>query len=146
MSRRRRPAKREIIPDAKYGDLVIANPAANKIFVVNHNGGGVINSADDTFAPLSLFFTATAAALDSTHGRIYFVGRTLGNSNSIFAVDATTGQIVGSKSGLANVPVSVTVKPDENTVYVGSATDLLAFDATNFAPKGSFARPAVKRF
>lgn len=127
-----------------FGNLLVANPAANKIFVVNHNGGGVINSADDTFAPLSLFFTATAAALDSTHGRIYFVGKTLGNSNSVFAVDAATGQIVGSKSGLANVPVSVTVKPDENTVYVGSATDLLAFDGTDFSPKGSFARPAVK--
>jgi DNA-binding beta-propeller fold protein YncE len=127
-----------------FGNLLVANPAANKIFVVNHNGGGVINSADDTFAPLSLFFTATAAALDSTHGRIYFAGKTLGNSNSIFAVDATTGQIVGSKSGLANVPVSVTVKPDENTVYVGSASDLLAFDGTNFTPKGSFARPALK--
>lgn len=126
-----------------FGNLLVANPAANKIFVVNHNGGGVINSVNDTFAPLSLFFTATAAALDSTHGRIYFVGQTLGNSNSIFAVDATTGQIVGSKSGLANVPVSVTVKPDENTVYVGSATDLLAFDGTNFAAKGSFARPAI---
>jgi DNA-binding beta-propeller fold protein YncE len=127
-----------------FGDFLIANPAANKIFVVNHNGGGVINSADDTFAPLSLFFTATAAALDSTHGRIYFVGETLGNSNAIFAVDATTGQVVGSKTGLANQPVSVTVKPDENTVYVGSATDLLAFDGTNFTPKGSFARPALK--
>ncbi len=127
-----------------FGDLVVANPAANKIFVVNHNGGGVINSADDTFAPLSLFFTATAAALDSIHGRIYFVGRNLGNSNSIFAVDAITGQIVGSKTGLANLPASVTVKPDENTVYVGSATDLLAFDGTDFTPKGSFARPALK--
>lgn len=127
-----------------FGDFLIANPAANKIFVVNHNGGGVINSADDTFAPLSLFFNATAAALDSTHGRIYFVGTALNNSNSIFAVDATTGQVAGSKSGLANLPVSVTVKPDDNTVYVGSATDLLAFDGTNFTPKGSFARPAMK--
>ena len=127
-----------------FGDLVVANPAANKIFVVNHNGGGVINSADDTFAPLSLFFTATAAALDPIHGRIYFVGKTLGNSNSIFAVDSTTGQIVGSKTGLANSPVSVTVKPNDNTVYVGSANDLLAFDGTNFSPKGSFARPAMK--
>jgi DNA-binding beta-propeller fold protein YncE len=126
-----------------YGDLVIANPAANKIFVVNHNGGGVINSADDTFAGLSLNFTATAAALDPTQGRIYFVGKTLGNSNSIFAVDATTGQIVGSKSGLANPPLSVTVKPDENTVYVGSASDLLAFDGTDFSSKGGFVRPAV---
>ena len=126
-----------------FGDFVIANPAANKIFVVNHNGGGVINSADDTFAPLSLFFTATAAALDAAHGRIYFVGKTLGNSNSVFAVDASTGQIVSTKSGLANAPVSVTVKPDENTVYVGSETDLLAFDGTTFAPKGSIARPAV---
>ena len=70
-------------------------------------------------------------------------GKTLGNSNAVFAVDATTGQIVNSKSGLANPPVSVTVKPDENTVYVGSATDLLAFDGTTFALKGSFARPAV---
>ncbi|MEY2550994.1 MAG: hypothetical protein QOG12_1138, partial [Verrucomicrobiota bacterium] len=69
-----------------FGDFVIANPAANKIFVVNHNGGGVINSTDDTFAPLSLFFTATAAALDSIHGRIYFVGKTLGNSSAIFSV------------------------------------------------------------
>lgn len=127
-----------------FGNLVIANPAANKIFVVNHNGGGVINSADDTFAPLALFFTATAAALDSRHGRIYFVGKTLGNSNSVFAVDAITGQMVGSKSGLANAPLSVTVRPDENTVYVGSATDLLAFDGTDFTPKGSSARPAVK--
>ena len=130
--------------DPNFGDLLVANPAANKIFVVNHNGGGVINSADDTFAPLLLFFTATAAALDSTHGRIYFVGQALGNSNSIFAVDATTGQIVGSKSGLANAPLSVTVKPDENTVYVGSANDLLAFDGTTFAPKGNITRPAVK--
>lgn len=127
-----------------FGDLVIANPAANKIFVVNHNGGGVINSADDTFATLSLFFTATAAALDSTHGRIYFVGKTLGNSNAIFAVDATTGEIVGSKTGLANAPVSVTVKPDENTVYVGSAADLLAFDGTALTPKGTIARPALQ--
>jgi DNA-binding beta-propeller fold protein YncE len=130
--------------DPNFGDLLVANPAANKIFVVNHNGGGVINSADDTFEPLLLFFTATAAALDSTHGIIYFVGQALGNSNSIFAVDATTGQIVGSKSGLVNAPLSVTVKPDENTVYVGSANDLLAFDGTTFAPKGNITRPAVK--
>ena len=127
-----------------FGDLVVANPAANKIFVVNHNGGGVINSADDTFAPLSLFFTATAAALDSSHGRIYFVGKTLGNSNAIFAVDASTGQIVGSKSGLANPPLSVTVKPNENTVYVGSATDLLAFDGTDLTQKGTVAGRATK--
>ena len=127
-----------------FGDLLIANPAANKVFVVNHNGGGVINSADDSFAPLSLFFTANAAALDPVHGRIYFVGKTLGNSNAIFAVDATTGQIVGSKSGLANPPVSVTVKPDENTVYVGSATDLLAFDSTTLTPKGTIAQPALQ--
>lgn len=127
-----------------FGNLLVANPAANKIFVVNHNGGGVINSADDTFAPLSLFFTATAAALDPTHGRIYFVGKALSNSNSIFAVDATTGQIVASRSGLANLPVSVTVKPDENAVYVGSAADLLAFDGADLTPKGNFARPAVK--
>jgi DNA-binding beta-propeller fold protein YncE len=130
--------------DPNLGDFLIASPAANKIFVVNHNGGGVINSADETIAPLSLFFTATAAALDSIHGRIYFVGHTLGDSNAIFAVDATTGQIVGSKSGLVNPPLSVTVKPDDNTVYVGSATDLLAFDGTNFASKESLARPAVK--
>ena len=58
-------------------------------------------------------------------------------------MDATTGQIVGSKSGLVNAPLSVTVKPDENTVYVGSANDLLAFDGTTFAPKGSIARPAI---
>jgi DNA-binding beta-propeller fold protein YncE len=127
-----------------FGDFVIANPAANKIFVVNHNGGGVINSTDDTFAPLSLFFTATAAALDSIHGRIYFVGKTLGNSSAIFSVDATTGQIVGSRTGLANPPLSVTVKPDDNTVYVGSANDLLAFDGTDFTSKGGVARPAVK--
>jgi DNA-binding beta-propeller fold protein YncE len=129
--------------DPNFGDFLVASPATNKIFVVNHNGGGVINSADDTFAPLSLFFSATAAALDSTHGIIYFVGQALSNSNSIYAVDATTGQIIGSKSGLVYPPVSVTVKPDENTVYVGSETDLLAFDGTTFAPKGSIARPAV---
>ncbi len=131
-----------LAPD--FGDFLIASPATNKIFVVNHNGGGVINSADDTFAPLSLFFTATAAALDSVHGRIYFVGKALNNSNAIYAVDAATGSIVGSKTGLAAAPLSVAVDPGDNTVYVGSATDLLALDATNFSQKGSFARPAVK--
>jgi DNA-binding beta-propeller fold protein YncE len=130
--------------DPNFGDLVVANPVANKIFVVNHNGGGVINSADDTFAPLSLYFFATAAVLDSTHGRIYFVGRAQNGSNGIFAVDAATGALVGSKTGLAAFPLSVAVKPNENTLYVGSATDLLAFDAADFTPKGSFARPAVK--
>ena len=39
-------------PDA--GNLVIANPAANKIFIVNHNGGGVIDSSNDTFTQLAL--------------------------------------------------------------------------------------------
>ncbi len=34
-------------PDA--GNLIIANPAANKVFVVNHNGGAVIDSSNDTF-------------------------------------------------------------------------------------------------
>jgi len=126
-----------------FGDFLIANPAANKVFVVNQNGGGVINSADDTFAPLSLFFTATAAAFDSTHGRIYFVGKTLGNSNAIFAVDASTGGIVNSKT-LAAAPLSVAVDPGNNTVFVGSASDLVALDGTSLSQKGSFARPAVK--
>ena len=126
-----------------FGDLVIANPAENKIFVVNHNGGGVINSADDTFTPLSLFFTATAAALDAAHGRIYFVGKTLGNSNAVFAVDATTGQLVASRAGLPNPPVSVTVNPGDNTVYVGSPYYLLAFDAADLVPKGNYGRPGA---
>ena len=131
--------------DPNFGDFLIANPAANKIFVVNHiNGGGVINSADDTFTPLSLFFTATAAALDSAHGRIYFVGKAPNNANAIFAVDAATGAIVGSKTDLAAVPLSVAVDPGKNTLYVGSASDLLAFDTADLTPKGSFARPAAK--
>jgi hypothetical protein len=127
-----------------FGDFVVASPATNKIFVVNHNGGGVINSADDMFAPLSLFFTATAAVVDSLHGRIYFVGTALNNSNGIFAVDATTGELVGSKTGLAALPVSVTIKPDENTLYVGAGNEVLAFDAADFTPRGSFPRPAAK--
>jgi DNA-binding beta-propeller fold protein YncE len=127
-----------------FGDLIVANPSANKIFVVNHNGGGVINSADDTFAPLLLNFTATAAVLDSAHSRIYFVGKALNNSNGIFAVDAATGELVGSKAGLAAPPLSVTVDPNQNTLYVGSASDLLAFNTADLSPKGSFAQPAAK--
>ena len=99
-----------------FGDLIVASPGANKIFIVNHNGGGVINSADDTFVPLLLNFTATAAVLDSAHGRIYFVGKALNNSNGIFAVDAATGELVGSKTGLTALPLSVTVDPNQNTL------------------------------
>ncbi|MDP9005209.1 MAG: hypothetical protein M3N12_10535 [Verrucomicrobiota bacterium] len=129
--------------DPNFGDFLIANPAANKVFVVNQNGGGVINSADDTFTPLSLFFTATAATLDATHSRIYFVGKSPNNSNAVFAVDASTGGIVNSKT-LAAAPLNVAVDPGKNTVYVGSPTDLVALDGTSLSEKGSFARPAVK--
>ena len=97
--------------DPNFGDFVIANPTANKVFVVNHNGGGVINSADDTFAPLSLFFTATAAALDSTHGRIYFVGKTLGNSNVEFDEAAATS------SPISAAIFEVTPDADPQTIW-----------------------------
>ncbi|MEY2573885.1 MAG: hypothetical protein QOJ87_2098, partial [Verrucomicrobiota bacterium] len=126
-----------------FGDFLIANPAANKVFVVNHGGGGVINSADDTFTPLALFFTATAATLDATHSRLYFVGKAADNSNAVFAVDASTGGIVSSRT-LAAAPLSVAVDPGKNTVYVGSATGLVALDGTSLSENGSFARPAVK--
>jgi hypothetical protein len=127
-----------------FGNFLIASPAANKVFVVNHNGGGVINSADDTFAPLSLFFTATAAALDSANGRIYFVGKALNNNNAIYAVNAATGAIVGSKTDLPSVPLTVAVDAGDNTVYVGSASNLLAFDTVNLMLKGSFVVPMAK--
>ncbi len=127
----------------QFGSFLVASPATNKIFVLNNNGGGVINSADDTFAPLSLFFTATAAAVDSTHGRIYFVGRNLGDNNGIFVVDAATGAIVGSRTDLAAPALSVAVNPSDNTLYVGSASDLLVFDAADLTPRGGFARPAA---
>jgi DNA-binding beta-propeller fold protein YncE len=117
-----------------FGDFLIANPAANKVFVVNHNGGGVINSADDTFAPLSLFFTATAAVLDSAHGRIYFVGRALNNSNAIYAIDAATGAIVGSKTDLPGALFSVAVDPGHNTLYVATQNGLLAYDTADLSP------------
>ncbi|HVF72747.1 MAG TPA: hypothetical protein VM940_14185 [Chthoniobacterales bacterium] len=126
-----------------FGDFVIASPGTNKVFVVNHNGGGVINSADDTFAQLSLFFSATAATVDSAHARVYFVGKALNNSNAIFAVDAATGAIVGSKT-LPAAPLSVAVDPGKNEVYVGSSTNLIVLDANDFSEKGGFARPAAK--
>ena len=127
-----------------FGNFLIASPGTNKIFVINHNGGGVINSADDTFAPLSLFFAATAATLDSANGRIYFVGKALNNNNAIYAVDAATGVIVGSKTDLPSVPLTVAVDPSENTVYVGSASDLLAFDTANLALIGNLQWPVAK--
>ncbi len=130
--------------DPNFGNLVIASPGTNKVFVVNHNGGGLINSADDSFSQLSLFFTATAAALDSAHGRIYFVGKALDNSNAIYVVDAATGSVINSKTGLAVAPLSVAVDPNRNTVYVGSATNLLSLDATNLSQKASIIRPAVR--
>jgi DNA-binding beta-propeller fold protein YncE len=127
----------------QFGSFLVASPATNKIFVLNDNGGGFINSADDTFAPLSLFFTATAAAVDSVHARIYFVGKTLNNNNGIFVVDAATGAIVGSRTDLAAPALSVALNPSDNRLYVGSASELLAFDAADLTPRGSFARPAA---
>jgi DNA-binding beta-propeller fold protein YncE len=127
-----------------FGDFLVANPVANKIFVVNHNGGGVINSADDTVAPLSLFFNAAAAALDSAHGRIYFVGRAPNNSNAIFAVDAATGAIVGSKTDLAAALFSVAVDPGKNTIYVGSSNGLLAFDTSDLSLKRNLGWSALQ--
>lgn len=127
----------------QFGSFLVASPATNKIFVLNDNGGGIINSADDTFAPLSLFFTATAAAVDSVHARIYFVGKALNNNDGIFVVDAATGAIVGSRTDLATPALSVALNPSDNTLYVGSASDLRAFDATDLSPRGSFPRPAA---
>lgn len=130
--------------DPNFGEFLIASPATNKVFVVNHNGGGVINSADDTFAPLSLFFTATAAALDSANGRIYFVGKALNNSNAIYVVDAATGAIVGSKTGLASVSFSVAVDPGDNTLYVATHDGLLAFNTADLSLKKDLGWRALK--
>ncbi|MEY2547718.1 MAG: hypothetical protein QOD64_300, partial [Verrucomicrobiota bacterium] len=126
------------------GNFVVASHFTNRIFVVNRNGGGVINSGDDSFSQLSLFFTATAAALDSIHGRIYFVGKALNNSNAIYVVDATTGSVLNSKTGLAVAPLSVAVDTNRNTVYVGSESELISFDATDLSQKASITRPALQ--
>jgi DNA-binding beta-propeller fold protein YncE len=127
-----------------FGSLLVASPGTNKVFVVNHNGGGMINSADDTFTPLSLFFTATAATVDPDHGRIYFVGTGLDSSNSIFVVDAATGALFQTKTGFTAALVSVAVDPNQNTLYVGTASDIRAFNATDLTPGQTFLQPAVK--
>ena len=83
MSRRRRPAKREIIPDAKYGDLVIAKfmnclMYDGKKSVTEHIVYGALTSIEQRSKsdPLKLFH----AALDNVAPAIEVRSRRVGGA------------------------------------------------------------------
>lgn len=133
--------------DPNLGDFpfpfIIANPAANKIFVVSEQGGGVIDSTNDTFTPLPLNFFASDAVLNPANGQIYFVGH-----NRIYVVDGNTGQLITSRTDLPEQARTVTFVASENTLYVGTApsamnaSSILALDGTDLSSKGSLAHGA----
>jgi DNA-binding beta-propeller fold protein YncE len=138
-------------PDA--GNLAIANPDANKIFIVNHNGGGVIDSSNDTFTQLALPFFAFDAVLNPANGWIYFAGTMQSGSYGVFAVDGNTGQLITSRTGILETPKSVTFVTADNTVRMGTVTlspmgiwiaSIQAFDGTDLSPRGSLAQNAFK--
>jgi DNA-binding beta-propeller fold protein YncE len=138
-------------PDA--GNLIIANPAANKIFITNHNGGGVIDSSNDTFTQLALPFQAFDAVLNPANGRIYFAGTMQSGSYGVFAVDGNTGQLITSRTGIPETPKSITFVTADNTVRIGTRilspmgiwiSSIQAFDGTDLSPRGSLAQNAFK--
>lgn len=138
-------------PDA--GNLIIANPATNKVFIVNHNGGGVVDSSNDTFTPLALPFYAFDAVLNPANGRIYFAGTMQSGSYGVFAVDGNTGQLITSRTGLLETPKSITFVTADNTVRMGTRilspmgiwiSSIQAFDGTDLSPRGGLAQNAFK--
>ena len=138
-------------PDA--GNLVIANPAANKIFIVNHNGGGVIDSSNDTFTQLALPFFAFDAVLNPANGWIYFAGFVQSGNYGVFVVDGNTGELIASRTGIPETPKSITFVTADNTVRMGTRilsptgiwiSSIQAFDGTDLSPRGSLAQNAFK--
>ncbi len=138
-------------PDA--GNLLIANPAANKIFIFNSNGGGVIDSSNDTFTQLALAIFVDDAVLNPANGRIYLAGTSQSGTWGVFAIDGNTGQLITSRTGLPETPTSITFVSTDNTVRVGTRilantgfyiSSIQAFDGTDLSPRGSLPQNAFK--
>src|SRR5207302_3684209 len=90
-----RKVLKKLTPNA--GNFVFANPVANKVFVLNRNGGAMIDSTNDSFTPLALPFIAYDAVVNSGDGRVFFVGdKYFSFSHGIFVVDGNSGQLITS--------------------------------------------------
>jgi DNA-binding beta-propeller fold protein YncE len=135
------------------GNLLIANPAANKIFIFNSNGGGVIDSSNDTFTQLALAIGVDDAVLNPANGQIYLAGSSQSGSYGVFAIDGNTGQLITSRTGLLETPKSITFVSADNTVRVGTRilantgfyiSSIQAFDGTDLSPRGSLAQNAFQ--
>lgn len=141
-----RQVLKKLTPNA--GTFLVAAPELNKVFVVNRNGGAVIDSSSDTITPLALTFVARDGVFNSTDNRLYFVGYSTSTADDVFVVDANTGQLVASRQDVPQAPTSfttsVTVVPEENTLYVSSTTTLTAFDTRDLSVKAALPQHAIK--
>src|SRR5205807_9821280 len=114
-----------------------ANPVANKVFVLNRNGGAMIDSTNDSFTPLALPFIAYDAVVNSGDGRVFFVGdKYFSFSHGIFVVDGNSGQLITSRTDFLQItPRSAVLVPEENMLYVGTTTQFVGFDVSDLSAK-----------
>jgi hypothetical protein len=134
---------KKINPDA--GSFLVASPAANRVFVLGRNGGAVIDGETDVVSalPQPLLFTPADAFVEEGANRIWVSGRTANFNDAIYVLDATTGELLASKTGLppSYGGLGITVHPAETTVYLSSQSQVLAFDTRDLSAKGGFAVP-----
>jgi DNA-binding beta-propeller fold protein YncE len=102
--------------------VLIANPAANKVFVLCFQKlTVVIDSTDDSYTSFSTDYSANDAVLDPASGQIFVVGDT-SLSSELLALDANTGGVIHSTSAVPERTRGVAVDSSAGTVYVGAPT------------------------
>lgn len=130
-------------PDA--GSFLVVNPAANKVFVLGRNGGAIIDSATDTVTlpPQPLVFQPRAAAFNEANNRFYVTGSDPAFRRGVFVIDGSTGELVASRTDFGGPELlSVAIVPNENTIYLGSETNIHVVNANDLSSRGELSQSA----